>query len=105
MPRPKLYLGSNSGIADELLPKKLFFLVVECRFGHCGCGRPHPAAATAVPHTHCISKKRAAKRAPKEALPQQGRLMPGRYGSADRRGAFLAISLETGFTPALKTEP
>jgi len=32
-----------------------------------------------------ISKKRAAKRAPKEALPQQGRLVHGAQGSAPRR--------------------
>ena len=51
-----------------------------------------------------ISKKRAAKRAPSEAPAYRGRTMPGRYGSADRRGAFLAISLETGFTPVLETE-
>jgi len=38
-----------------------------------------------------ISKKRAAKRAPKEALPQQGRLMHGRYGSRPSGGAIKRI--------------
>jgi len=47
--------------------------------------------ATAKPNTRCISKKRAAKRAPKEALPQQGRLMHGRYGSRPSGGAIKRI--------------
>jgi len=48
--------------------------------------RTQPPAPTA-PHTHCIGKKRAAKRAPSEACAHAGRTMHGKCGSADRRGA------------------
>lgn len=68
--------------ADELLPKELFFRVVTCWFGRCGCGRPHPATATAAPNTHCISKKATGLGGrQKSPAPRQGDWCLGNYWS------------------------
>ena len=54
--------------------------------------RPHPAQATAAPHTHYITTKRAAQRAP----------MHARYGSAPQGAVHLSYFLINQLYPGIR---
>jgi hypothetical protein len=56
--------------------------------------RPHPAQATAAPHTHQHYQEASGQAS---AIAREIRKRP------QGRGAFLVISLETSFTPELET--